>query len=93
MDAAMKGGMGRLGSGDTMIVPTMVEVPRISETERAELLASLEKGRAEIAAGKYHVLKPGDLRTEFEAIMRDDSSDEKLDALLGINDKQPPVSR
>ena len=32
-------------------VTTMEEVPILSEAERAELVASLEKARAEIAAG------------------------------------------
>ena len=75
---------------DTIFVPTVEEVPRISDAERAELLASLEESRAEYAAGNYHVLKPGMLRKEFEAILaNEDISDEELDALLGIT-PQPP---
>lgn len=93
MDTAMKGGMGRQGTGDTMIVPTMVEVPRITDAERTELLASLEENTADSATGRFHVLKPGDLRTEFEAIMRGDPSDAELDALLGIDDTQSPERR
>ena len=73
----------------TILVPTVEEVPRISDSERAELLASLEEGRADIAAGNYQVLKPGMLRKEFEAILDDDLSDEELDALLEIT-PQPP---
>ena len=67
----------------------MEEVPRISDAERAELLASLEEGRADIAAGRYHVLKPGMLRKEFEAILDDDLGDDALDGLLDIT-TQPP---
>ena len=79
----------RSEAGDTVLIPTMIEVPRISEAERAELMASLEQARADSAAGRSHVLKPGMLRTEFEAIMQHDMNDEELDALLGITDKQP----
>ena len=68
----------------TIFVPTVEEVPRISDAERAELLASLEASRAEYAAGQGHLLKPGMLRQEFEAILQDDLGDEELDALLGI---------
>ena len=75
---------------DTIFVPTVEEVPRISDAERAELLASLEASRAEYAAGNYHVLKPGMLRREFEAILdNEDISDEELDALLGIAPQSP----
>jgi hypothetical protein len=58
--------------------------PRVHDQERAELLASLEESRADIAAGRYDVLTPGMLRCEFEAILDNDPSDEALDALLGI---------
>ena len=74
---------------DTILGFTAEEVPRISEAERAELLASLEEGRADVAAGNYHVLQPGMLRIEFGAILEDDLSDDELDALLGIT-PQPP---
>jgi hypothetical protein len=57
--------------------------PRLTDAERADLLASLEASRAEYAARRYHVLKPGMLREEFEAILAGDPSDEELDALLG----------
>ena len=73
----------------TILVPTVEEVPRISDAERAELLASLEETGAQIAAGNYDVIGPDTLRLEFEAIMRDDLSDEELDTLLGIT-PQPP---
>jgi hypothetical protein len=67
-----------------MLVPSVEEVSRISDAERAELLASLKASRAEIAAGNFDVLKRGTLRKEFEAILRDDLSDAELNALLGI---------
>ena len=79
---------------DTILVSIVEEVPCISDAERAELLASLEESRAEYAAGNYHVLKPGMLRKEFEAIVADPQiSDEELDALLGIDDTKAPESR
>jgi hypothetical protein len=56
--------------------------PRLTDAERAGLLASLEGSRADHAAGSYHVLKPGMLRAEFEAILEGEPSDEELDALL-----------
>ena len=65
----------------TILVSTVVEVPRISDAERAELLASLEESTAQIAAGNYDVIGPDTLRTEFDAIMQNDLSDEELDAL------------
>lgn len=75
---------------DTILVPTVEEVPRISDAERAELLASLEAARADIAAGNYDVLGPDTLRREFEAILdNEDISDEELDALLGITAQSP----
>jgi hypothetical protein len=44
----------------------------------------LEESRAEYAAGRYHVVKPGMLREEFRTILEGDPSDEELDALLGV---------
>jgi hypothetical protein len=51
-----------------ILVPVVEEVPRISNTERKALRASLEKARADIAAGNYDVLTPAALREEFEGI-------------------------
>jgi hypothetical protein len=68
----------------SMLVRSVEEVPRISDAERAELLASLKASRAEIAAGNFDVLKHGTLRKEFEAILCDDLSDAELNTLLGI---------
>ena len=50
-----------------VLVPVVEEVPRISDAERKALRASLEKARADIAAGNYDVLTPAVLREEFES--------------------------
>ena len=60
------------------------DLPPLSDEARAELLASLEQGRADIAAGCFDALTPGKLRAELEAILADDLDDDALDALLGI---------
>ncbi len=60
-----------------MLVPTVEEVPHISDTERGLLRASLERGRADIAAGNYDVVTPASLRREFDDICRDGKTDEK----------------
>ena len=74
----------------TIFVTTVVDVPRITDAGRAELLAGLEESRAEYAAGDFDVLTPGKLRKEFEAIFANpDISDEELDALLGIERQKP----
>ena len=59
-------------------------VSHLTNPERADLLASLEASRAEYTAGRYHVLKPGKLHKEFDAILEGDPRDEELDALLGV---------
>jgi hypothetical protein len=51
-----------------LLVPVVEEVPRISGAERKALRSSLEKARADIAAGNYDVLTPEVLRGEFEDI-------------------------
>lgn len=71
----------------TVLVPSVEEVPRISDAEREDLIASLNQSRADIAAGNFDVLTPGTLREEFDAILEDDMSDEALDALLGISSR------
>jgi hypothetical protein len=38
-----------------ILVPTVEEVPRISDAERRALQASLEQARVDIAAGNYDV--------------------------------------
>jgi hypothetical protein len=57
-----------------LLVPVVEEVPRISGAERRTLRTSLEKARADIAAGDYDVLTPGVLREEFEAVFGRDKS-------------------
>ena len=77
--------MSRTKTTSMVFVPSVEEVPRISDSERTELLASLEAGRAEIAAGNFDVVTSGSLRKEFAAILAKPSiSDEELDASLGI---------
>jgi hypothetical protein len=60
-----------------ILVPVIEEVPRISESERQELRASLEKARADIAAGNFDVVTRKSLRDEFEDIYNGDDSGEK----------------
>jgi hypothetical protein len=62
-----------------ILVPVVEEVPRISDAERKALRVSLEKARADIAAGNYDVLTPEVLRGEFEDIFRDGKTDSELD--------------
>ena len=81
--------MPRTAPGPTRADHTIDEARDLTDAARADLLASLEAGRADYAAGRYHVLKPGMLRKEFEAILDGDPTDEELDALLGI---VPPKS-
>jgi hypothetical protein len=76
--------MSIMKTATTVLVPSVEEVPRISDAEREDLIASLKQSRADIAAGNFDVLTPGTLRKEFDAILEDDMSDEALDALLGI---------
>ncbi len=52
----------------SILVPTVEEVPRISDAERRTLRASLEQARADIAAGNYDVVTPASLRREFDRI-------------------------
>jgi hypothetical protein len=51
-----------------ILVPTIEEVPRISDAERRVLQASLEQARADIATGNYDVVTPASLRREFDRI-------------------------
>jgi hypothetical protein len=62
-----------------ILVPVVEEVPRISGAERKALRASLEKARADIAAGNYDVLTPAVLREEFESTFSRSKTD-KADA-------------
>jgi len=55
-----------------ILVPTIEEVPRISDAERDALRTSLEKARADIAAGRYDVLTADSMRREFAEIFADE---------------------
>lgn len=72
----------KTGASRGVLVPTIEEVPRISDAEREELRVSLDKARAEIKAGDYDVLTPELLHAEFDAIYYDDKSDADIDAEL-----------
>jgi hypothetical protein len=61
-----------------ILVPTVEEVTRISDAERERLRKSLEKARADIAAGDYDVVTPTTLRREFDDIFHGGKTDEKL---------------
>ena len=60
------------------LVPTIEEVPRISESEREALEASLEDARAEIAAGNFDVVTSQSLHDEFEEMYRRDEREEQI---------------
>ena len=53
-----------------MMVPvmTMEEMPVLSETERAEMLASLKEAEARVAAGQYSVFDPATFKDRMLAI-------------------------
>jgi hypothetical protein len=53
---------------ENILVPVVEEVPRISDAERAALRSSLDKARADIAAGDYDVVTPASLREEFDSV-------------------------
>jgi hypothetical protein len=65
-----------------ILVPTVEEVTRLSDVERGRLRKSLEKARADIAAGDYDVVTPTTLRREFDDIFRGGRTDKKLDATV-----------
>lgn len=64
----------------SILVPTVAEVPRISNAERDTLRASLERARADIAVGNYDVVTPATLRREFDDIFRGGKTDKEPDA-------------
>lgn len=80
--------MSAIAPDDVILVSTVVDVPRISDAERAELIRSLEQGRADMAAGNYDVVTPGLLMREFEAILAG-LNDEEIDAQLGLTASLP----
>ena len=57
-----------------ILVPVIEEVPRISESERQELHASLDKARREIAAGNFDIVTTESLHDEFETVFRGDDN-------------------
>ena len=61
-----------------ILVPTIEEVPRISESEREALEDSLEDARAEIAAGNFDAITSQSLRDEFEEMYRREEREEKI---------------
>jgi hypothetical protein len=66
----------------SLLIPAVDEVPRISDAERDALRASLEKASADIASGDLDVVTPRSLRSEFDAIYFDGTSDADIDAGL-----------
>ena len=50
-------------------VITMEEVPVLSDEERAELIASLKEGQADIAAGRFVKLGAGEIGPWLDGIM------------------------
>jgi hypothetical protein len=66
----------------SLLIPAVDEVPRISDAERAALRVSLEKASADIASGDFDVVTPQSLRSEFDAIYFDGTSDADIDAGL-----------
>lgn len=65
----------------SILVPTIEEVPRISDAERQALRASLDQARADIAAGNFDVVTWETLQVELDGIFRGKTDDE-LDAQL-----------
>lgn len=59
-----------------ILVPTVEEVPRISDAERESLRNSLEAARADIASGNYDVLDRKTLRAEFVQVFDGDDTEE-----------------
>lgn len=64
----------------SILVPTVEEVPRITDAERKALRASLESARADIAAGNYDIVTAATLRREFDGIFRGGKFDPEFDA-------------
>lgn len=58
------------------------KAPSLSNAERMKLRDSLDKARAEIAAGDYDAFTPELLRKEFDAVYIHGKSDAEADAEL-----------
>jgi hypothetical protein len=69
-------------------VSTVIDVPRITDAERGFLIANLDAGRADIAAGNYDVLTPGMSEREFDAILAG-ATDAEIDAQLSLTPSLP----
>jgi hypothetical protein len=69
-------------------VSTVIDVPRITDAERGCLIANLDAGRADIAAGNYDVLTPGMSEREFDAILAG-ATDAEIDAQLSLTPSLP----
>ncbi len=74
----------------SILVPTVEEVPRISDAERRALQESLEKARADIAAGNYDVVTPASLRHEFNRIF---GGSKNAKALQAVAPRRPASKR
>ena len=61
-----------------LLIPSVDEVPIISDVERAAMRGSLEKAASDIASGDYDVVTPQSLRSEFEAIYFDGAETHEL---------------
>jgi hypothetical protein len=71
-DAVMSNPAIRPERASTVMMPvmTMEEAPVLSETERAEMLASLQEAQARIAARQYTVYDPHSFKDRLVAIYR-----------------------
>jgi hypothetical protein len=54
----------------SFLVPVADDVPLISTTQRVILRRSLDKARADIAAGNYDLVTTATLRKEFASVFR-----------------------
>lgn len=61
---------------------TIKDMPRISDQERTALRASLDRAKAEIAAGQFDEVTAESLRAEFNAIYYQGKADDEIDADL-----------
>ena len=68
----------RTSERPSLLIPSVDEVPIISDAERAALRVSLEKAASDIASGDYDIITPLSLRTEFEAIYFDGAETHEL---------------
>jgi hypothetical protein len=74
----------------SILVPTIEEVPRISDAERRALQTSLEQAHADIAAGNYDVVTSASLRREFD---RTSGGSKNAKALEDVASRRPASKR